>query len=201
MCQNSVEIMKFLADEMCGNLSRWLRMLGYDTTYAKDYESVEENPVRDNTIIDICLNQQRILISRDREMIEIMTHRFLKLANVNKEVYMDFDICLYADKLNSPCLLLKSQKIVENLRQIRGKFNITLNYDINRTRCPLCNSLFSRIENKEIVKDLLPEKVFEFHDKFWKCNNPGCGKIYWMGTHFKDILGTLEKAKNSKSTS
>ena len=189
--------MKFLADEMCGNLSRWLRMLGYDTTYAKDYESVEENPVMDSTIIEICFNQQRILVSRDREMIEIMAHRFLKLAAVNKKVYLDFDIRLYADKLNSPCILLKSQEIIRNLRQIRDKFNITLNYDINRTRCPRCNSLFSRIEKNESVIDLIPTKVFEFHDKFWKCKNPGCGKIYWMGTHFKDIIATLEKAKNS----
>ena len=189
--------MKFLADEMCGNLSRWLRMLGYDTTYAKDYESVEENPVKDNTIIDICFNQQRIIISRDREMIEIMTHRFLKLADVNKKIYLDFDIRRHDNKLNSPCLLLKSQKIVENLRQIQRKFNITLNYDINRTRCPRCNSLFSRIENKVTMKDLIPEKVFEFHNKFWRCKNPGCGKIYWIGSHLKDIMETLEKAKNS----
>ena len=193
--------MKFLADEMCGNLSRWLRILGYDTTYAKDYESVEENPVKDNTIIDICFKQQRILISRDKEMIEIMTHRFLKLADVNKEVYMDFEIRRYADKLNSPCLLLKSQDIVGNLKEIRGKFNITLNYDINRTRCPQCNSLFSRIKKKKSVKDLIPIKVYEFHDKFWKCQNPECGKIYWMGTHIQDILGTLEKAKDSKRSS
>jgi hypothetical protein len=193
--------MKFLADEMCGNLSRWLRMLGYDTTYAKDYETAEENPLKDNTIIDICFNQQRILISRDREMIEIMANRFLKLADVKKEIYLDFGIPRYGDKLNSPSLLLKSQKIIENLQQIQGKFNITLKYDINRTRCPLCNSLISRIENKETVKDLIPEKVFVYHDKFWKCNNPSCGKIYWMGTHFKDILETLEKAKNLKTTS
>ena len=197
MCKNSVGIMKFLADEMCGNLSRWLRMLGYDTTYAKDYESAEENPVMDSTIIEICFNQQRILVSRDREMIEIMAHRFLKLADVNKKVYSDFDIRRYADKLNSPCILLKSQEIIRNLRQIRDKFDITLNFDINRTRCPRCNSLFSRIEKNESVRELIPTKVFEFHDNFWRCKNPGCGKIYWMGTHFKDIVATLEKAKNS----
>lgn len=193
--------MKFLADEMCGNLSRWLRMLGYDTTYAKDYESVEENPVKDKTIIEICLNQRRILISRDREMIEIMAHRFLKLANINNKIHFDFDMHQFANKFNSPCLLLKSQDIITNLKEIRGKFNITLNYDINKTRCPQCNSLITRIEKKKSVKALIPIKVFEFHDKFWRCKNSECGKIYWMGTHFKDILGTLEKAKYSKSLS
>ncbi|MHA1106038.1 MAG: Mut7-C RNAse domain-containing protein [Promethearchaeota archaeon] len=40
--------MNFLTDEMEGNLTRWLRFLGYNTRYAKDYESSYGSPVADD---------------------------------------------------------------------------------------------------------------------------------------------------------
>ena len=33
-----------------------------------------------------------------------------------------------------------------------------------------------------------------YYDNFWKC--PGCGQIYWQGTHWKRIEKTLDQAQS-----
>ena len=52
--------MKFVADSMLGKLARWLRILGYDTTY---------DPLADDdTILNQALTEDRILLTRDRPL-------------------------------------------------------------------------------------------------------------------------------------
>ncbi|MBA3045039.1 MAG: Mut7-C RNAse domain-containing protein [Candidatus Thermoplasmatota archaeon] len=52
--------MKFIADTMLGTLARWLRILGFDTVYARD--------MGDDEIIQLAKLEDRIIISRDREL-------------------------------------------------------------------------------------------------------------------------------------
>ncbi|MGC9104915.1 MAG: Mut7-C RNAse domain-containing protein [Thermoprotei archaeon] len=49
---------KFVVDAMLGRLARWLRILGYDTEYDKNFE--------DWKILRIAKNSGRIIITRDR---------------------------------------------------------------------------------------------------------------------------------------
>ena len=49
---------KFIADTMLGDLARWLRMLGFDTLYSKDF--------RDDEIIKLAKKEGRIILTRDR---------------------------------------------------------------------------------------------------------------------------------------
>ncbi len=51
---------RFSADEMLGSLARWLRIMGYDTTYTKDRG--------DNEILSSCKAEGRILLTRDEEL-------------------------------------------------------------------------------------------------------------------------------------
>ncbi|HVO77931.1 MAG TPA: Mut7-C RNAse domain-containing protein, partial [Methanomassiliicoccales archaeon] len=53
---------RFAADEMLGSLARWLRLMGYDTTYAKDVE--------DTQLIEIARKEGRNLLTRDKELAE-----------------------------------------------------------------------------------------------------------------------------------
>ena len=52
---------KFIADEMLGKLSKWLRILGYDTLYARG--------MKDSTIARIAITQKRILLTRDTSFV------------------------------------------------------------------------------------------------------------------------------------
>lgn len=55
--------MKFLADNMLGRLSRWLRILGYDTFLASDHGFED-----DAEIAETASREGRILLTRDRQL-------------------------------------------------------------------------------------------------------------------------------------
>lgn len=195
--------MKFLADEMLGDLCRWLRMLGYDTTYAKDYEekygkSDPEISVKDSELIQECFEQYRILITRDHEMVAIMENKFKKMMEENPENYPFFEIPPNL-KVIPPCLLLESADLLGQLIEIRKKFKIRLDYTTDFARCPKCNSNIRKIDEKSDYKDKIPESVYNYHSEFWICSNPECRQIYWRGTHFNDILEKLKEVKNNSN--
>jgi uncharacterized protein len=51
---------KFAADEMLGSLARWLRMMGYDTSYERDR--------KDSAVLQRAKKDMRILLTRDWEL-------------------------------------------------------------------------------------------------------------------------------------
>lgn len=51
--------MKFLCDQMLANLGKWLRAAGYDT-------EIIETPTEDQKIYQRAVNEQRVLLTRDR---------------------------------------------------------------------------------------------------------------------------------------
>jgi uncharacterized protein with PIN domain len=53
---------RFVADEMLGSLARWLRLMGYDTEYAKDVE--------DTILLDIARDKGSHLLTRDKQLAE-----------------------------------------------------------------------------------------------------------------------------------
>ncbi len=52
--------MKFIVDVMLGKLAKWLRILGYDTLYKRDWE--------DDELIELARAEGRILLTADREL-------------------------------------------------------------------------------------------------------------------------------------
>lgn len=53
---------KFVADQMLGRLSKWLRLLGYDTLYFKS--------IADSDLIHIAEGQERFLLTRDTRLMK-----------------------------------------------------------------------------------------------------------------------------------
>lgn len=53
---------KFLADEMLGSLARWLRIMGYDTSYAHD--------VSDGEVLSRAQAEGRTILTRDHQLAE-----------------------------------------------------------------------------------------------------------------------------------
>ncbi len=54
------EYLKFVADGMLGKLTRWLRILGQDTTYSRDLD--------DPQLIEIAKKEDRTLLTKDLEL-------------------------------------------------------------------------------------------------------------------------------------
>lgn len=186
---------------MCGNLGKWLRLLGYDTTYAKDYEVKYGSPVKDADLINECLMDYRILISGDEEMIEIMNKRCKDSFNGNLKSYENFDIDKSKIALSNekgiiyPSLLLKNSNLIEEMASIVNKFHIRLFYDSKNARCTKCNSKINKIQDPKNFMAEIPKNVFKYHKDFWICSNGECRKIYWRGNQFENILLKLDRIK------
>jgi len=59
------------------------------------------------------------------------------------------------------------------------------------SRCRECNVPLEDA-TKGAVEALLPEKVRALYTRFRRC--PGCGRVYWEGTHFERLRTVLERA-------
>ena len=84
--------------------------------------------------------------------------------------------------------LIKSTNINEQLQEI--KKYITFPNDFIFSRCIECNKLLYNIE-KEKVSKLVPEYILQNHENFLVCRK--CGKIYWKGTHYQDMMKKLSE--------
>ena len=62
------------------------------------------------------------------------------------------------------------------------------------TRCRECNVPLEDA-SREAVLDRLPEMVRDAYDRFKRC--PGCGRVYWEGTHFERMRAVMERVKKN----
>ncbi len=153
--------MLFLVDAMLGNIAKKLRLLGFDSEYVSDID--------DSKLIEKAKNENRTIISRDRNLID--------RAKKNKisSVYITTE-----NEIEQFLEILESTHL--QFDEISG----------DSARCTKCNSPTSQI-NKLEIENKIPEGVLEYHDKFWKCDR--CDQIYWEGTHIKNLQEFVNKIK------
>ncbi|RLG85094.1 MAG: hypothetical protein DRO15_07930 [Thermoprotei archaeon] len=171
---------RFIVDAMLGDLARWLRMLGYDTKYNKNYE--------DWQLIKIAMDEDRILLTRDMSLFRRANTTFRKAGRDRlRAFYLEWgDI---EDVLANLAILL------------RRKLSIDLRLDIDPldTRCPICNSPLRYTTSLVEIAGRVPEVIANRYREFWICS--GCGKVYWRGKHWITIEEKLKKAKEKISSS
>ncbi len=157
--------MKFLTDCMLGRLSRFLRIFGYDTIYAKDLEESEKIPAPDELLVEFAKKENRIILTKDK---------------------------LLSRKAFPKSLFLEGEDVYLYLKQIKKKFSSKFQFNIESARCSVCNSTLIPISNKEDIKSLVNDGTFNSIKEFYQCSNQNCTKIYWHGTHIEDILSKIK---------
>jgi hypothetical protein len=145
----------FLADAHLGGLARFLRMLGFDTLH--------ENAYGDQTIRRLAESEQRIVLTRDREL--------LKCREILRGCYV------HALK---PGAQLKEVAARYRLAERARPF----------TLCLRCNLPLEPVA-KASVAARVPEKVLQEQHGFVRC--PGCERIYWPGSHYRRMRQALEQ--------
>ncbi|MCD6573754.1 MAG: Mut7-C RNAse domain-containing protein [Thermoplasmata archaeon] len=128
------------------------------------YDTKYVKNMKDEEIAKIAREEERILLTRDK-----------KLASKFK---------------NS--IYLENNGLKNQLRRIIKELALEIDDKNLLTRCIICNEKIEKID-KEKVKGMVPEHVYESHEEFYIC--PKCKRIYWIGTHFKNMKKFIESIK------
>lgn len=120
----------------------------------------------DEDLLEVAAKEDRVVLTRDKK---------LKAR---------------ADSSGLDSVLLSSNDLVEQLRQLAKEKDVAVKGTPESARCPLCNSPVRKVE-KEEVGERVPDTVLQEVEDFWVCDS--CGKIYWYGGHWKKIKEIAEK--------
>jgi len=113
-------------------------------------------------------HHDRVLLTKDREL-------YRRAVSASRKAYL----------IKSNC--------VE--RQMKEVMVFGVKFEPSMRRCSICNTLLRR-PNREEAKEVIEREKLgtDVLDKYelWYCEN--CKKIYWMGSHWKNMLHFLEKS-------
>ena len=153
---------KFIADTMLGKLSKWLRILGFDTLYYHNKE--------DDKLLELALSENRLILTRKTSLKERedIKHQLLFIIN------------------NDP---------LKQLKEVLQHYNLTIDAHNIFTLCLICNRKLAAFP-AELAKDRVPEYVATTEKTFFIC--PHCNKVFWRGTHYKNMLNRIKEATNTK---
>jgi uncharacterized protein with PIN domain len=147
---------RFVADAHLGGLARLMRMAGFDTLY--------DNGYADDRIEAIAVQESRIVLSRDRELLK-------RRAILHG---------CFPHAIDPP----------GQFREVRARFGLA---PLARpfTRCLACNAPLRDIDKRQVL-DHLPASVRAHQQAFRICDV--CRRVYWQGSHWRhmrDLLATL----------
>ena len=145
---------RFVIDVNLGRLARLLRVLGFDVWWSSDAD--------DQTLADISLGEQRILLTRDRALLKRRTITHGLFVHSERPEEQTLEVIRRLD-----------------LRQRLAPF----------TRCVRCNGRLVTVTKQEVIDHLEPLTRRYYHD-FSRCAE--CGRIYWPGSHRARLVDFVE---------
>jgi uncharacterized protein with PIN domain len=151
--------LRFVADAHLGGLARLLRMAGFDTLY--------DNNFQDDVIEAIAEAEDRVVLTRDREL--------LKRRTITHGCYVH------------------SLKAAQQLRELVDRLDLAASIK-PFTLCLHCNAPLRDVD-KDSVRDQLPPSVRELHHEFNTCDV--CRRVFWKGSHWKRMTTLLACAAST----
>jgi uncharacterized protein len=149
---------RFVIDVNLGRLARLLRVLGFDVWWSSDAD--------DQTLADLSLGQQRILLTRDR--------------------------CLLKRRAITYGLFVRSDHPEEQTLEVIRRLDLRHRL-APFTRCVRCNGRLFSVSKEEVIDHLEPLTRL-YYDDFSRCTE--CGRIYWRGSHRARLVSFVEGLRN-----
>ena len=138
-------------------------MIGYDTQLFDHRD--------DKHLIHIALTENRIILTRDTQM---MQRRIIAIGKLK-------------------AILIKHDNPGKQIGQVIRELGLNPNFH-PFSLCLECNQPLAKI-SKEDSKDRIPPYVYRTQSQYVEC--PGCHRIYWQGTHWQAMVKKLEELINS----
>jgi len=130
--------------------------------------------------------------TKDDELLRVAHEENMVLLTRDEELYQR----AIARKIPSAIVLGETEE--ERLAQIASTFGLHLDVNMAKTKCPECGSDLKETPKSDLA-DEVPKASLKTYDRFWKCTNQNCGKVYWVGSHWDRIRQTLEEARKLAS--
>lgn len=125
------------------------------------YDTRYEANIEDARLVELAVKDHRIIISRDDNLVR------------------------KALKLGIKSIFLGNKEEIKQIREIINKLNLkSVQINGDKARCTKCNSKTNLVDKKNL-NNKLPIRILEFNEKFWECKS--CDKIFWEGTHIKNL--------------
>jgi len=126
--------------------------------------------------------------------VNLNDNELLDLAKKENRVLLSKDLQLYqrANARDIEAFFVEGKSESERLAEVAKRYGLELVIDMEKSRCPLCNTRLTATP-KEQLSGELQKNTFTYYEKFWKC--PKCGQIYWQGAHWRQISSTLNEAQ------
>ena len=148
---------RFVVDVNLGRLARLLRVLGFDVWWSSDAD--------DATLAHISLDEQRILLTRDRGLLKrrAITHGLFVHSQDPEEQTLE---------------VIRRLDLGQRLAPL--------------TRCLHCNGNLAAVAKDEVADQLEP-LTRQYYEEFSRCVE--CGRIYWAGSHHAKLLSLVERLR------
>ena len=148
---------RFVVDVNLGRLARLLRILGFDAWWSSNAD--------DATLADISLDEQRILLTRDRGLLKrrAITHGLFVHSQDPEEQALE---------------VIRRLDLGQRLAPL--------------TRCLHCNGALAAVAKHEVIDQLEP-LTRQYYEEFSRCTE--CGRIYWAGSHHAKLLSLVERLR------
>jgi uncharacterized protein len=128
-----------------------------------DLDVAYDPSLDDPALVEFSVAEDRVILTRDRRLTERRRAR--------------------------NHLLIRSDVVDEQVRQVLSELGVKPDPDRLLRRCPLCNAPLRPI-SVEDARARIPPWVARTQTEFRSC--PDCGRIYWRGTHVERMRKRLE---------
>ncbi|CAM2194742.1 Mut7-C RNAse domain-containing protein [Paraburkholderia sp. A1RI_3L] len=158
-----LRVTRFIADAHLGGLAQLLRLAGFDTLY--------DNGFPDDEIEALAASENRIVLTRDREL--------LKRRTITHGCYV------------------RALKPKDQLREVFDRLDLAASAHPFRL-CLTCNAPLRRIAKHE-VGERAPPGVLARHTQFVTCDV--CRRVFWEGTHWQRMRALMDSVTRPSADS
>lgn len=116
----------------------------------------------------------------------------IDLSRKERRVILTRNSRLIPKRPDDQIVQITEDKPALQLRQLISRNTIQFEEGRFFSRCLLCNAVLEGVFRQE-VEGKVPDFIFHQHKEFFRC--PQCQKIYWPGTHQKNMKKKLEALK------
>lgn len=118
--------------------------------------------IEDSELLGVMLKEKRIVLTRDHKLVK----------RIERDRYV----------------LIETDSPEQQLKQVIEQLNLRIDHGSLFSICLECNAVCEDVSKEEIKDEVFPY-IIKTKDVFRRC--PSCRRIYWQGSHYKDMVEKL----------